>query len=317
MGNSAGGLWGLIFGNGGSGGDPNTLFFADGINGEADGLFAALTPAPVTEPASLGLLGAALAFVAALRRSALYGVTLRSVRGGFFADSTAAATLKLFYRRFRPASLLEKVILDVHDKVLGDHRPRCCPHLGRGRKRGTAASAASTQHDLLCHELGLGKGGDLGGLEGADRQCQDFGTGGRCGRQDLAGVDPSTQAVNGATAVNARDRIGSGPWQNFKGEIVAKSVADLHSPDNKLSMQTSLTERGTMVAGRGYTPNYHDALTGSQPDGRAFPPNEDRDAQQLDEQQQRFGDSRPHRPQGVARRRRIKILEFLTSFART
>jgi uncharacterized protein (TIGR03118 family) len=67
-GSSAGGLWGLIFGNGGSGGDPNTLFFADGINGEADGLFAALTPAPVPEPASLGLLGAALAFVAALRR---------------------------------------------------------------------------------------------------------------------------------------------------------------------------------------------------------------------------------------------------------
>jgi uncharacterized protein (TIGR03118 family) len=66
-GSSAGGLWGLIFGNGGSGGDPNTLFFADGINGEADGLFAALTPTPVPEPASLGLLGAALAFVAALR----------------------------------------------------------------------------------------------------------------------------------------------------------------------------------------------------------------------------------------------------------
>ena len=122
---------------------------------------------------------------------------------------------------------------------------------------------------------GLGKGGDLGGLEGADRQCQTLaqaaGAGGKTWRAYL-----STQAVNGATAVNARDRIGSGPWQNFKGEIVAKSVADLHSPDNKLSMQTSLTERGTMVAGRGYTPNYHDALTGSQPDGRAFPPNEDR-----------------------------------------
>ena len=83
VGNSAGGLWGLIFGNGGSGGDPNTLFFADGINGEADGLFAALTPAPVPEPASLGLLGAALAFVAALRRSALYGVTLRSCAAVF------------------------------------------------------------------------------------------------------------------------------------------------------------------------------------------------------------------------------------------
>src|SRR6202008_3500482 len=80
----------------------------------------------------------------------------------------------------------------------------------------------------------------------------------------------STQAVNGATAVNARDRIGKGPWQNFKGEEIAKSVDDLHGDSNKLSMDTSLTERGTMVAGVGYTPNYHDVLTGSQADGRAL-----------------------------------------------
>jgi hypothetical protein len=83
-------------------------------------------------------------------------------------------------------------------------------------------------------------------------------------------------AVDGAAAVNARDRIGTGPWQNFKGEIVAKSVDDLHSDGNKLSTETSLTERGTMVAGRGYTPNYHDMLTGSQADGRTIPPNEDK-----------------------------------------
>ena len=122
---------------------------------------------------------------------------------------------------------------------------------------------------------GLGKGADLGGLEGADRQCQTLaqaaGAGGKTWRAYL-----STQAVDGATAVNARDRIGAGPWQNFKGEVIAKSVDELHGDQNKLSMETALTERGTMVAGRGYTPNYHDVLTGSQPDGRAFPPNEDR-----------------------------------------
>ena len=122
---------------------------------------------------------------------------------------------------------------------------------------------------------GLGKGADLGGLEGADRQCQSLaqaaGAGGKTWRAYL-----STQAVDGATAVNARDRIGAGPWQNFKGEVIAKGVDELHGDQNRLSIETALTERGTMVAGRGYTPNYHDVLTGSQPDGRAFPPNEDR-----------------------------------------
>jgi hypothetical protein len=123
--------------------------------------------------------------------------------------------------------------------------------------------------------VGLGKGADLGGLEGADRQCQALaqsaGAGGKTWRAYL-----STQAVDGATAVNARDRIGRGPWQNFKGEVVAQSVEDLHSPKNRLNMESSLTERGTMVPGRGFTPNYHDVLTGAQPDGRAFPPDEDK-----------------------------------------
>jgi hypothetical protein len=122
---------------------------------------------------------------------------------------------------------------------------------------------------------GPGKGADLGGLEGADRQCQTLaqaaGAGGKTWRAYL-----STQAAGGAQAVNARDRIGTGPWQNFKGEVVAQNVDDLHSANNKLGMQGSLTERGTVVAGVGYTPNYHDVLTGSQPDGRAFAPGEDR-----------------------------------------
>ena len=121
---------------------------------------------------------------------------------------------------------------------------------------------------------GLNKGADLGGLEGADRQCQALaqaaGAGGKTWRAYL-----STQAEGGAPAINARDRIGRGPWQNFKDEIVAQNVADLHSDNNKLGMLTSLTERGTIVAPRGYTPNYHDVLTGFQTDGTAFPPGED------------------------------------------
>jgi hypothetical protein len=122
---------------------------------------------------------------------------------------------------------------------------------------------------------GPGKGADLGGLEGADRQCQTLAQGAGAGSKTWHAY-LSNQAANGAPAVNARDRIGKGPWQNFKGEVVAQSVDDLHSDSNKLSMQTSLTERNTMIAGVGYTPNYHDALTGSQPDGNAFPAGEDR-----------------------------------------
>ena len=121
---------------------------------------------------------------------------------------------------------------------------------------------------------GPGKGADLGGLEGADRQCQTLaqaaGAGGKTWRAYL-----STQAAGGAQAVNARDRIGKGPWQNFKGEAVAQNVDDLHSANNKLGMQGSLTERGTVVAGVGYTPNYHDVLTGSQPDGHTIAGDQD------------------------------------------
>jgi hypothetical protein len=122
---------------------------------------------------------------------------------------------------------------------------------------------------------GPGKGADLGGLEGADRHCQTLaqaaGAGGKTWHAYL-----STQEAGGTPAVNARDRIGKGPWQNFKGEVVAQNVDDLHGDNNKLGPQGSLTERGTVVAGVGYTPNYHDVLTGSQPDGRAFAPGEDR-----------------------------------------
>jgi hypothetical protein len=111
--------------------------------------------------------------------------------------------------------------------------------------------------------VGSGKGADLGGLEGADKHCQSLaqaaGGGGRTWRAYLS--------AGGAKAVNAKDRIGTGPWQNVKGVVVATSVADLHSDANKLSKENSLTEKGAVVNGRGDTPNTHDILTGSNLDG--------------------------------------------------
>jgi hypothetical protein len=122
--------------------------------------------------------------------------------------------------------------------------------------------------------VGPGKGADLGGLEGADRQCQALaqavGAGNRTWRAYL-----STQAIGGAPAVNARDRIGPGPWQNAKGVVIAKDVDELHG-ENKLTKETALNEKGEVVNGRGDTPNRHDILTGSTPEGRASPPDEDR-----------------------------------------
>jgi hypothetical protein len=119
-----------------------------------------------------------------------------------------------------------------------------------------------------------GKGADLGGLEGADKHCQTLaaavGQGGKTWRAYL-----STQAADGKPAVNAKDRIGAGPFVNFKGETVAANVAALHSADNKINIDTGLTEKGQKVMGRGFLINYHDILTGSQADGTAFPPEKD------------------------------------------
>ena len=136
---------------------------------------------------------------------------------------------------------------------------------------GAAVQAQQATMTFFLTSAGPGKGADLGGLEGADRLCQQLaqagGAGGKTWRAYL-----STQASGGAQAVNARDRIGTGPWKNAKGETIAQNVDDLHSANNKISKQTALTEKGEMVNGRTETPNRHDVLTGSQPDGRAFPP---------------------------------------------
>src|ERR1700724_3910570 len=117
---------------------------------------------------------------------------------------------------------------------------------------------------------GPGKGADLGGLAGADARCQQLAQAAGAGAKTWHAY-LSTQAANGQAGVNARDRIGNGPWQNAKGAVVAKNVDELHSQTNNLTKQTALTEKGDTVKGRGDTPNEHDSLTGSTMEGRAFP----------------------------------------------
>ncbi len=135
--------------------------------------------------------------------------------------------------------------------------------------------AQSADMTFFVTSSGPGKGADLGGLDGADAQCQKLaqsaGAGAKTWRAYL-----STQAADGKPAVNARDRIGKGPWQNAKGAVIAKDVADLHGAANNLTKQTALSEKGEVINGRGDTPNRHDILTGSQADGTAFAAGDDK-----------------------------------------
>ena len=137
------------------------------------------------------------------------------------------------------------------------------------------AHAQSADTSFFVTSVGIGNGANLGGLAGADNYCQTLaqaaGAGAKTWRAYL-----SAQAADGKPAVNARDRIGKGPWQNSKGVVVAKDVADLHGGANNLTKQTVLTERGEVNNGRGDAPNRHDVLTGTQPDGTAFAGADDR-----------------------------------------
>jgi hypothetical protein len=136
------------------------------------------------------------------------------------------------------------------------------------------AQAQQANMSFFVTSIGSGKGADLGGLAGADRHCQQLAQAAGAGAKTWHAY-LSTQAANGQPAVNARDRIGNGPWQNAKGAVIAKSVDELHGANN-LNKQTALSEKGTPTKVRGDTPNEHDALTGSTMDGRAYPPGEDR-----------------------------------------
>jgi hypothetical protein len=137
---------------------------------------------------------------------------------------------------------------------------------------GVPAHAQQNAMTFFITSNGSGNGGNLGGLEGADAHCarlaEAAGSPGKTWRAYL-----STQ---GANAVNAKDRIGRGPWQNAKGTVIAKSVDDLHGDANMINKENGLSEKGEAINGRGDTPNRHDILTGSQADGTAFAAGEDR-----------------------------------------
>lgn len=140
-----------------------------------------------------------------------------------------------------------------------------------GVQQAQTAQAAGEGMTFFVTSVGLGAGGNLGGVEGADRHCQSLaaaaGAGDRTWRAYL-----STQATanDDPNFVNARDRIGAGPWRNAKGVVVANGVEELHSAKSNLTKQTALDERGQPVNGRTEKPNKHDILTGSRADGTAF-----------------------------------------------
>ncbi|KRB31929.1 MULTISPECIES: hypothetical protein [Mesorhizobium] len=128
---------------------------------------------------------------------------------------------------------------------------------------GTTAGVAVSQDakmSFFVTSVGSGKGADLGGLKGADAHCDSL--------AEAAGVTGKTwHAYLSTSAEDARDRIGKGPWFNAKGEKIADDVASLHGDANGITKQTALNEKGEVVNGRGDTPNRHDMLTGSKPDG--------------------------------------------------
>jgi hypothetical protein len=129
--------------------------------------------------------------------------------------------------------------------------------------------AQNTDMSFFLTSAGPGDGANLGGLAGADAHCQSLadaaGAGDKSWRAYL-----STSSADDAAAVNARDRIGTGPWFNANGVRVAENVDDLHSDGNQLSKENSISETGDVINGRGDSPNRHDILTGSDLDGRAF-----------------------------------------------
>jgi len=120
--------------------------------------------------------------------------------------------------------------------------------------------------------VGPGQGANLGGVAGADKHCQTLAQAAGAGdRTWHAYLSTQAPALNSPDFVNARDRIGAGPWQNYNGVVIATSVDDLHSANNKISKETAISEKGERLNSRSENPNRHDILTGSRPDGTAFP----------------------------------------------
>jgi gluconolactonase len=160
--------------------------------------------------------------------------------------------------------------------LLGCASPQPTPNTTQVPAQAPQTKAPAQPLGFFVTSEGLGKGADLGGLAGADAHCQQLATAVGAGNKTWHAY-LSTQAANGQPAINARDRIGAGPWYNVRGVKIAKDVADLHGDSidaarlgNNLSRTTALTEKNESIKGAGDTPNQHDILTGSQTDGRAF-----------------------------------------------
>lgn len=137
-----------------------------------------------------------------------------------------------------------------------------------------AMGGAKSVTRFFVASVGSGKGGDLGGLAGADAHCQKLAEAEQAGDHTWRAY-LSTTATQEVPAVNARDRIGRGPWYNAEGTLIAMNLEELHSAESRIDKETAVTQRVGPVNGVGDTPNMHDILTGSRADGTAFPGNED------------------------------------------
>ena len=133
------------------------------------------------------------------------------------------------------------------------------------------ATAQDTSLSFFVTSMGSGKGADLGGLAGADAHCKMLAENVDAGDKEWRAY-LSTQGPN---AVNARDRIGSGPWYNANGRVVGRNLDELHSYLTRMSMREAVAENGAIIPGGGYAPNRHDILTGSMEDGTAYPAGDD------------------------------------------
>ena len=154
-------------------------------------------------------------------------------------------------------------------------------YLALAQGGGQQAGAQRPPMTFFVTSVGIGNGGNLGGLAGADAHCLKLATAVGA-RNHTWRAYLSTQAKNGQPAINARDRIGQGPWYNAKGQQIAQGQADLHGDTLELARlgsnlfkQSALNEKGQVVNGAGDTPNTHDMLTGSQTDGRAYTDDQD------------------------------------------
>jgi hypothetical protein len=139
---------------------------------------------------------------------------------------------------------------------------------------GWAGASQAQQNNMtfFVSSVPVGKGGDLGGLAGADAHCQALAQAAGAGNHTWRAYLSTNTPADGRPATNARDRIGNGPWQNAKGVVVAKDVNDLHANPN-INKGTLIDEKGNPIKVRGDNPNMHDILTGSTMEGRAYPAN--------------------------------------------